>query len=401
MHCDLDPLEGAPRVCLSCPHAVQPLSLGASTHSSILPRQPGLFWLGYELGRFLEPAVAVSDAPANDRGWGLGEFHHCSWVLQTDPSGTSRRIEGDVADATATLRRCTRHAGAYRLELHDPQAARRAFERGVRRVLSYIRAGDVYQVNLTHRLTGRLIGCPRAFAADLLASACPWHGAYLESEDHSGRRRAIVSASPELFIRFDAPSRHVQTRPMKGTRPIASSEAELASSAKDRAELNMIIDLMRNDLGRVCRLGSVRVASAFNLEHHADSVLQSTATVCGSLNAGVHACELLRATFPPGSVTGAPKIRAMQIIEELEPVARGPYCGSIGRQSPDGSLAMNVAIRTALLTETDRPGEWLLDFPVGAGIVADSDPEQEWNETLTKAQVLFRLTQTQAHPAHR
>lgn len=394
VHCDVDPGGSTPVIRLSSPSSVEPVLRFDPTrqrHELGFPTQPGFFWLAYELGRLLEPRAGHRAHPCNDRDWPLGEFHRCSWVLQINPSGTTRQIEGDLAAATDTLRRCRETARDYRLELRDPTSSRRAFESGVERVLAYIRAGDVYQVNLTHRLTGRLLGCPRAFAADFLSSTSAWHGAYLESTDSTGRRRASVSASPELFIRIDAGTRRIQTRPMKGTRPIGASELELASSEKDRAELNMIIDLMRNDLGRVCRPGTVCVESAFNLEHHAASVIQSTATVSGTLDAGVNTSAILEAVFPPGSVTGAPKIRAMQIIEELEPVARGPYCGSIGRQAIDGSLVLNVAIRTALLTETDVPGEWLLDFPVGAGIVADSDPELEWEETLTKADVLFRL----------
>jgi para-aminobenzoate synthetase component 1 len=222
--------------------------------------------------------------------------------------------------------------------------------------------------------------------------------------------------SPELFLEFDAATRRVTTRPMKGTRPGNADPAELEASPKDRAELNMIIDLMRNDLGRVCRFGSVRVESVRTIEGHGQSspphlltcspaheppsrnrspaLWQATGTVTGELHEGLDACDLLGAAFPPGSVTGAPKIRAMQIIDELEPVARGPYCGCIGWIGDDGSAAFSVAIRTALITGTagDRSPDWIedgvLDYSVGAGIVADSDPESEWRETLDKAGVL-------------
>jgi para-aminobenzoate synthetase component 1 len=173
---------------------------------------------------------------------------------------------------------------------------------------------------------------------------------------------------------------------MKGTRPAGGDEAELASAEKDRAELNMIVDLMRNDLGRVCRFGSVRVEEPRAIERHGP-VLQATATVSGRVRGGLDLADVLGAGFPPGSVTGTPKIRAMQIIGELEGGPRGPYCGCIGLIDRGGRARLNVAIRTALLTEVGT-GVWDLEFPVGAGIVADSDPEAEWRETLDKAGVL-------------
>jgi len=185
------------------------------------------------------------------------------------------------------------------------------------------------------------------------------------------------------------------TRPMKGTRPAGGDPAELERSVKDRAELNMIIDLMRNDLGRVCRAGSVRVERAREIERHGGErgVWQATATVSGELRDGIGLARVLGAAFPAGSVTGAPKIRAMQIIDELEPVRRGPYCGSIGWIGNDGAAELSVAIRTALVSGApgDGPGEvreGVLDYSVGAGIVADSDPSAEWRETMDKAGVM-------------
>jgi anthranilate/para-aminobenzoate synthase component I len=179
---------------------------------------------------------------------------------------------------------------------------------------------------------------------------------------------------------------------MKGTRPASATNAELLDAEKDQAELNMIVDLMRNDLGRVCTFGSMHVTHPRTIERHGDSVLQATATVEGTLRPDLSLADIIGASFPPGSVTGTPKIRAMQIIDELEPAPRGPYCGCIGSMTPDRTR-LNVAIRTALLTESATQGVWDLVYPVGAGIVADSDPEAEWQETLDKAHILSRLAQ--------
>lgn len=355
-----------------------------------------LFYLAYELGRELEPASGLPHHPQDDRGWPLGRLADFPWTIRFDLGQGTHDMEGRSDEAADLWAMATEPVRGYDIHLPDLHSQQSAFQSAVKQVLSFIAAGDVYQVNLTHRLSGTLVGCPRAFAADLLASALPWHGAYLETLDTEGRRRVIVSASPEMFLRFDAGTRRVTTRPMKGTRPHGGDERELASSPKDRAELNMIIDLMRNDLGRVCQPGSMRVESALDLEHHGQSVIQSTGTVSGTLRSDRGPGDLFAAAFPPGSVTGAPKIRAMQIVEELESVVRGPYCGCIASVGPDGSIAANVVIRTALLTQTDQPDVWSLDFPVGAGIVADSNPEAEWAETLTKADVLLRLARRSA-----
>jgi para-aminobenzoate synthetase component 1 len=159
-------------------------------------------------------------------------------------------------------------------------------------------------------------------------------------------------------------------------------EEQLRDSAKDQAELNMIVDLERNDLGRACRIGSVKVAQARAIEAH-PAVYHGVATIEGTLRDDVTFVDLLRAIFPGGSVTGAPKIRAMQIIDELEPVRRGPYCGAIGYLAADGSMQFNIAIRTMIVKDG------LVHIPVGGGIVADSDPTEEYIETLAKAKAMF------------
>lgn len=390
-----------PILSLGTPETPQPLARPFHACLDAWSRPAGhsrLFWLGYELGRELEPAARSPHPPPDDRDWPLGQSTSFPWALRFDLGQGTQTVEGSVEEAAIFVAQATEPGRGYQIHLPGLHERQNEFQSAVKRVLSYIAAGDVYQVNLTHRLTGTLVGCPRAFAADLLVSAMPWHGGYFETHDSQGRRRIIVSASPELFLRYDAATRRVITRPMKGTRPYGGDELELASNPKDRAELNMIIDLMRNDLGRVCTPGSMRVESALDLEHHAQSVIQSTGTVSGRLRPDRSVADLFVACFPPGSVTGAPKIRAMQIIEELEPVVRGPYCGCIASVAPDGSIAANVAIRTALLTQTDQFDTWTLDFPVGGGIVADSDPQTEWDETQMKADVLLRLARRGASP---
>jgi para-aminobenzoate synthetase component 1 len=259
----------------------------------------------------------------------------------------------------------------------------------VRRTLEHIAAGDIFQANITQRLSADFRGGPRRLAARALARSAAGYGAYLELP--GGRH--IVSMSPELFLEVvpDAcGGRRVVTRPIKGTRPAGVAREELRDSPKDAAELHMIVDLMRNDLGRVCAYGSVRVPVARAIETH-PTVHHGVGEVTGLLREDAGMSDLLRATFPGGSVTGAPKIRAMQIIEDLEPVPRGPYCGSIGFFSDTGAACLSIAIRTILLTAGDRGGGGRpvrLDYSVGGGVVADSVPGAEYDESLAKAAVL-------------
>jgi para-aminobenzoate synthetase component 1 len=213
-----------------------------------------------------------------------------------------------------------------------------------------------------------------------------WYSAWMRFEEQ-GRTCAVVSSSPELFLRVL--EGEVITRPIKGTRPrIGDSKqdraaaGELVGSEKDNAELAMIIDLLRNDLGRVCSFGTVCVTDPRRLETH-PTVFHLVGTVSGRLREGVGIADLLRATFPGGSITGAPKIRAMEIIDELEPVARGVYTGCIGIIGADGSARLNIAIRT-IVCEDDRAL-----VQVGGGIVADSDPDAEYRETLDKARAML------------
>ncbi len=254
---------------------------------------------------------------------------------------------------------------------------RDAYLKAVERSLEYVRAGDVFQVNISQLFTTAHDEHSSTVFERLQRSTPATFGAYLNFGDID-----LVSNSPELFLRVTC-DRRVITRPIKGTRPRAPGmEAELLASTKDQAELNMIIDLERNDLGRVCEIGSVKVTQPRTIEEH-PTLYHGVATVEGVLREDVGFVDLLRATFPGGSVTGAPKIRAMEIIEELEPVRRGPYCGAIGYLAADGSMQFNVAIRTM----TFKDG--LVHIPVGGGIVADSDPAAEYEETLVKARAMF------------
>ena len=261
--------------------------------------------------------------------------------------------------------------------------SRAGFLRCVEHAQRYIRAGDIYQVNLAHRLT--VDAAPPAwelFRCLSTESPAPF-AAFLNTGDTQ-----LVSSSPELFLRMVGP--RVTTRPIKGTRPRGHDDAadallaaELRASPKENAELLMITDLLRNDLGRVCEFGSVRAPELARLEKFAQ-VQHLVATVEGDLRREVTHLEALRACFPGGSVTGAPKIRALEIIDELEPVARGPYTGALGYLGFNGLSQFNIAIRTAVCHQGRAY------FHAGAGIVADSDPSAEYAETLAKADGFLR-----------
>jgi para-aminobenzoate synthetase component 1 len=246
-------------------------------------------------------------------------------------------------------------------------------------VREYIFAGDIFQTNVSQRFEAPLVEPPWDLYRRLRTQNAAPFAAYLDfPEAH------ILSASPERFLRVD-PDGHVETRPIKGTRPRgigpehdAALGRALTESVKDRSENLMIVDLIRNDLSRVCSPGSVRVQELFALEHFA-TVHHLVSTVVGQLRPGADALDLLRAAFPGGSITGAPKVRAMEIIAELEPSARGVYCGAIGYLSLSGALDTSIPIRTAVAQD----GRVYLS--AGGGIVADSDAEQEYRETLDKA----------------
>ncbi len=262
--------------------------------------------------------------------------------------------------------------------------SRAEYESAVSRIRDYIAAGDVYQVNLAQRFHAPFRGSPLALYRRLRARNPAPFGAYLEFTG-----AAITSVSPERLLRLDATTRAAEARPIKGTRPRGATPAEdaalaraLSASEKDRAENIMIVDLLRNDLGKVCRPGSVTVPKLFALESH-PTVHHLVSTVTGVLADDRDAFDLLRAAFPGGSVTGAPKIRAMEIIAELERAPRGVYCGAIGYVSLTGAMDFNIPIRTIVL----RDG--MATFHAGAGIVWDSEPAAEYEETLAKARPML------------
>ncbi|MXP40428.1 aminodeoxychorismate synthase component I [Altererythrobacter soli] len=265
----------------------------------------------------------------------------------------------------------------------DPQISTGAYLEAFGRLQEAIRAGDIYQANLTFRLAGAARGDPVALYAAIRPAANAGYGGLVFDGEHW-----LLSFSPELF--FALKDRAAKVKPMKGTRPRgrtgeedAALAGELANSVKDKAENLMIVDLMRNDLSRVAEAGSVRVDKPFAIESY-PTVHQMVSTVRASLREGMGAIDMIRALFPCGSITGAPKIRAMELIHQVERDARGPYCGAIGRIGPNGDAAFNVAIRTIRLTpgENDRHHAVL---GVGGAIVADSDGMGEWRECLVKA----------------
>ena len=255
--------------------------------------------------------------------------------------------------------------------------------RAVKRAKEYIYAGDIYQVNLSQRFHTKLPMKPFQLFKKLRSINPAPFACYLNLDGLT-----IVSSSPERFLKLEGD--FIQTRPIKGTRPRGRDakedqrlKTELVNSQKDRAELNMIVDLERNDIGRVCDYGSVRVAEHAIVEAYS-TVFHLVSTIEGRLLERYNCVDLLKACFPGGSITGAPKIRAMEIIDELEPTARSIYTGSVGYVGFDGRMDMNIAIRTFLIKGED------VYFQVGGGIVADSTLEGEYDETLDKAKALIQ-----------
>lgn len=327
---------------------------------------------------------AAGSAP--DRGFPLGGL--CGWIGYEGDF-----VFGDFPEMLVHDHRSGRwhQAGELALEMKRPTAAaaeigdfqpkmpRETFLSGVRRIHEWIAAGDIYQVNLTQAFEAKVSGGNLFGLYETLRECSPAPlAAYLSLAETE-----ILSSSPETFLRMSG--RGIETRPIKGTRPRFAdpdedrrSAYELQTSPKEIAELVMITDLLRNDLGQVCEFGSVQVAEMLQLEtlgqvHHLVS------TVTGTLRGEIDHADALAACFPGGSITGAPKKRAMEIIRELETEARGVYCGGIGYLGYHGESQFNIAIRTLV-----RDGE-KLSYHVGAGIVADSDPEKEYEETLHKA----------------
>ncbi len=354
------------------------------------------YW-GYELRTFVEPKLRphpVGELPFPDAWLGFYDslvvFDHgqpgSAWIVSTglepDGSRSSRRLEARLEYWQQRLATAPVAATDPPPPLPCPAPPETlpdaAFAARVRQAQCYIRQGDIYQVNLARRWT-----VPAALAPWALYRRLTWHSPAPYAALLWTAEGAVVSASLERFLALDGVT--VQTRPIKGTRPRGASAVEDAAlaralweSPKERAELTMITDLLRNDLGKVCSFGSVQVPELMRLEHFSH-VHHLVSTVEGRLRAGMTHLAALEACFPGGSITGAPKFRAMQIIDALEPVGRGPYTGALGYLGFNRQSQLSLIIRTAFCAPE---ATW---YYAGAGIVADSDPEAEAAETRAKA----------------
>lgn len=376
------------------------------------PYGPGWFgYVGYELGRHIErlPGRAGRDTAFPDLRLG---FHDAAMIYDAIEQKwwLAELVFDDPPDGAGAAGRALREIAASAMPGADddlprpvqdarpdgsagPAAGRvesnftpAQYRRALGRCIDYIAAGDIFQVNLSQRFEVPDAPRPIEIYSALRKRNPAWYAAYM-SFTSAGHNCAVVSCSPELFLSVHG--RDVTTRPIKGTRPRVGlagrdrdAAAELLASDKDNAELAMIIDLLRNDLGRVCRFGSVRVTEPRRLETH-PTVFHLVGTITGRLRDEIGQAGLLRATLPGGSITGAPKIRAMQIIDELEPVARGVYTGCVGYVGLDGRAEWNIAIRTIVCQDS------IAYVQVGGGVVADSTPDGEYDETLTKARAML------------
>jgi para-aminobenzoate synthetase component I len=390
--------------------------------SGLPPFQGGVAgYIGYDWGAVLERLprpryddLAIHDVVLGLYDWVIAWDHRigAAWLISTGLPETDSGREGRArarmeqvrerlggrAARSALDRQAARAAalprlvpsfavteseGAAKIGLRSTFTQRQYLD-AVAKVRDYIVAGDIFQANLSQRFQAALTESPFDLYRRLRRRNPAPFSAYLGFDNLS-----VMSASPERFLHLDQQRRLVETRPIKGTRPRglgpmhdAALGRALSESAKDRAENVMIVDLLRNDLSRVCRPGTVRVPELFALEHH-PTVHHLVSTVLGELEPAAGAVDLIRATFPGGSITGAPKVRAMEIIAELEPTQRGVYCGSIGYISATGAMDTSIVIRTYLALRGQ------VYFQAGGGIVADSDPELEYRETLDKARGLI------------
>ncbi|MEL7198054.1 MAG: aminodeoxychorismate synthase component I [Pseudomonadota bacterium] len=328
-------------------------------------------YIAYEAGLALEPHLVPL---AEDRSGAAGPL---VWLglFENEPE----RIAADAVPQWLA----TRREGDASIGPLEPQVSPGGYVQAFEALREAIHAGDIYQANLTYPLSGSYKGDPIGLYADLRGAANSGYGGIVFDGSHW-----LLSFSPELFVALDGTS--AKAKPMKGTRPRMADSAldaamaeELANSTKDRAENLMIVDLMRNDLSRVAVPGSVRVDAPFAIESY-PTVHQMVSTVRAELAPDKGAIDLVRALFPCGSITGAPKIRAMELINDVERDARGPYCGAIGRIGADGAAAFNVAIRTLRLTPIEN-GQGTAVLGLGSAIVADSDPMEERRECEVKA----------------
>ncbi len=386
--------DGGVRVSQSDPLGLLRNAMGPSVaaHGDLPFGGGAIGFLGYDLARTL----ADLPARAGAEGWPDMAVGLYDWALLVDHarqrcnfvhSGRDPRGEDSWRSALRQLSEVRPNCQPPRAtagRLIEPGMPRDAYARSFARIQRYIRDGDCYQVNLAQRFRAAVDTDAWTLYQRMRADNPAPYGALLEYPFGQ-----VLSCSPEQFLQLR--DGHVQTRPIKGTRPrgdCAQSDqamrAQLLSSAKDRAENLMIVDLLRNDLGKVCEPGSIEVPELFQVESFA-TVHHLVSTVTGDLRSGCDAPDLLAACFPGGSITGAPKRRAMQIIDELEPVRREVYCGSVIRLGFDGNLDSSITIRT-LLMRGDEVCYW-----AGGGIVADSACAAEYQESLDKAAAFLGL----------
>lgn len=346
-------------------------------------------YFGYDLARRLEKLPSISEDAEHIAEMAVGIY---AWALIVDHQRRESHLVGVLDDAnlkllTERFSRLPEPCGEKGFEVIGPVESNMSQSRyadAIDRIKHYLKEGDCYQVNLAQRFSARCQGEPwYAYLKLRELNAAPF-SCYMNTSEVQ-----ILSSSPERFLQVR--QGRVETKPIKGTRPrkpVAvddlDQQAELANSQKDRAENVMIVDLLRNDLSKTCKKGSVKAPKLFEIETYA-TVHHLVSTVIGELDTGQHALDLLSSCFPGGSITGAPKIRAMEVIEELEPHRRGVYCGAIGYIGFDGNMDTNIAIRTLVHSAGT------IRFWAGGGIVNDSRTEAEYQECFDKAAAMLTL----------
>jgi len=359
-------------------------------HSDLPFTGGALGYFSYDLGRHLEqlPAIASDDIQTPEMMVGIYD-----WVIIVDHRQeeaclvSNRLFTSDAQwlalceylDGAPTIAESSFSVTSSIESNFDEAAYAKAFNQ----IQDYIAAGDCYQVNLAQRFTAEVSGDAWGFYEQFRQNSPAPFMAYMHFDEVDGESFDILSVSPERFLHVIGAE--VETRPIKGTRPRydhpdkdLNSAIELVTSFKDRAENVMIVDLLRNDIGKVCEVGSVKADKLFNLESFAN-VHHLVSYITGKLLPDQSAVDLLKHCFPGGSITGAPKLRAMEIIEALEPHRRGVYCGAIGYIGFNGDMDTSITIRTAVIKENR------IYFHAGGGIVADSIVDKEYEETLDKA----------------
>lgn len=381
--------------------------------SSSLPFIGGwIGFIGFEAGSVFEPTMLRGHECSNSNSntmsnYGDLWFARCDGALVHDGHNHSWHVVGDSNEVAALEHIVTNELseseiGSLESSPIEPLVSDQEFSDAIRRTIDLIHQGDIFQSNISRPFVSRVRGNVRRLGAAAISRAR--YGAHLEL----GEGQFVISASPELFLSINPSTRSVQSRPIKGTRPSGADQGQFERDEKERAELHMIVDLMRNDLARLCEPRSIRVTSSRHLEIH-PTILHGVAEVCGIALPHTGLEEVLRCTFPPGSVSGAPKIRAVQVIHEMESHARGPYCGAIGFISDCGRMELSVAIRTALLQGTGTPDQFTgtLQYWAGCGVVAESTPHGETAESHHKTAILELLLaesatapQPQVSPTH-